>query len=175
MTEAGETSMQHRREYDERDFETLSWHDDSVYGLRLRVGDPEAGDWTSDLVLDLDHIVEWVRAPDGDDGHGIRFRVAPAELVFHGVTDLSVDLPSRTEGMQVALSALMVDGVERAPVEDQRVYLDRTYYAWRIALNDPSGGLIRFGAVGFTMRLLREPLLLDRQHLTRAERESRPE
>ena len=162
MTAAGDTSMQ----YDEQDFGTLSWHDDSVYGLRLRVGDPEAGDWTSDLEFDLDHIIEWVPGEDG-----VRFRVAPAELVFHGVTDLSVHLPSRTEGMQVALSALAVDRIEREPVQDQRVYLDRTYYAWQVVLNDPPGGVIRFGAAGFTMRLLREPLLLDRQHLTPAERD----
>ena len=57
------------RAYTESDFDALSWHDDSVYGLSFRIGDPARNDWANDLVLDIDPIVEWVRAAEQ-----IRFR-----------------------------------------------------------------------------------------------------
>jgi len=75
-------------------------------------------------------IVEWIYGTAG----GCQFRVAPAELVFHDVTD---------------------------PVVSIR---------WSIELNWPAGGEIAFGARGFTQTLLAEPILTERQHLTRAER-----
>jgi hypothetical protein len=34
----------------EPEFAHLLWHDNPVYGLRLEIGDPDAGDWRSDLV-----------------------------------------------------------------------------------------------------------------------------
>ena len=43
------------------DFEGLSWHDDTLYGLRFDVGDSFQGDWHADLVLDIDHIVAMAR------------------------------------------------------------------------------------------------------------------
>ena len=70
------------------DFDGLSWHDDTIYGLRFEAGDSFQGDWRAELVLDIDHIVEWVREGAGR----VRFRVAPATLVFHGVTDLKISI-----------------------------------------------------------------------------------
>jgi len=148
------------RAFTERDFETLSWHDDTVYGLRFRIGDPARNDWTADLVLDIDHIVEWVR-----DGDRMRFRVAPATLVFHGITDLRVHVDWGDSGHRVSHPAPSIGRIERAPVVDQKVFLDRPYWAWRIELNSPAGGEIRFGAVGFTQTLRREPILCDEQQL----------
>jgi hypothetical protein len=62
------------------EFAGLSWHDNALYGLRLDLGDPSRGDWHADLVLDIDHIVEWLCGVDRQ----MRFRVAPATLTFHG-------------------------------------------------------------------------------------------
>ncbi len=47
------------------DFDGLSWHDDTLYGLRFDVGDSFQGAWHADLVLDIDHIVAWVRGEAG--------------------------------------------------------------------------------------------------------------
>jgi len=140
------------------DFDALSFHDDSLYAISLRLGDPDADDWTSDLVLDIDHIVEWLR-----DGDRFRFRVAPATLVFHGVTDLAVAFDQATGTFQVAPMPPPLRGIERERVSDQKVYLDRPYYAWRIPFNAPVGGEISFGAFDFTLTLRSEPLLLDVQ------------
>ncbi len=72
----------------EADFDALSWHDCHIWGMDLRPGDPDRGDWRSDFVLHLDFIAEWLCGVDGQ----AQFRVAPATLIFHGVTDLRINI-----------------------------------------------------------------------------------
>src|SRR5215831_13027894 len=144
------------------DFDTLSWHDCHIWGVALQPGDPDAGDWRSELRLDIDFIVEWLCAVDGTT----RFRVAPTNLVFHGVTDLSVHV-DWDGGGQVALHLLSIDGIERERQRDQKVYLDRPYYRWIIRLNWPRDGRITFGAAGFTQTLRAEPVVSPAQSLPR--------
>ncbi len=143
------------------DFEGLSWHDDTLYGLRFEIGDSFRGDWRADLVLDIDHIVAWVRGEAGQ----FRFRVAPATLVFHGVTDLKIAIDWGDSGDRTALQVASIAGITREPVPDQEGYPVREHYRWRIALNGPQGGEIAFGARGFTQTLRAEPVLLDQQRL----------
>jgi hypothetical protein len=146
----------------EADFDHLSWHDCSIWAVDLRAGNPDEGDWTSDLALDIDFIVEWIC---GVDGTG-QFQVAPASLVFHGVTDPIINIDWGTSGFQVALHPMSVGNIEREQIQNQKVYLDRPYYSWRIRLNWPDGGEITFGAVGFTQTLLTEPVLTENQSLS---------
>jgi hypothetical protein len=148
------------------DFARLSWHDDTLFGLSLAVGDVAQGDWRSELVLDLDHIVEWVCGP----ARGVRFRVAPATLVFHHVTDLEIALDWGDSGHRTALSEPQIDRITRAVVQDQQICLDRPYYRWQIAFNWPRAGLIALGASGFTQTLRAAPTLLDEQRLPPAAR-----
>ena len=148
------------------DFDGFSWHDDTVYGLYLAVGDPERGDWRSDLVLDIDHIVEWLC---GADGAG-QFRVAPATLTFHDVTDLSLAIDWGNGTSQIALSPVSIARIVRSPATDQKVCLDRPYFRWRIEASRPAGAGIAFGASGFTQVLRAEPTLLDAQCLPPAGR-----
>jgi hypothetical protein len=150
------------------DFERLSWHDCHIWGLVLEAGDSDAADWTSDLALDVDFIVEWICGA----GERPAFRVAPATLTFHGVTDLEVAVNWGAGGHQTALHPMSIDRIDRERIQDQRVFLDRPYYRWRIHLNWPQAGSIAFGAYGFTQRLRAEPTLGPRQHLTRHERPS---
>jgi len=148
------------------EFARVSWHDNAVYGLRLEIGDPARDDWRSELVLDLDHIVEWVRCGEGP----VRFRVAPASLTFHDVTDLQVAVDCGDTGGQVALHPLVIDAVARERIVDQKICFDRPYYRWRIAFNWPQGGDIRFGASGFTQALRAAPVLQDQQQLSPLDR-----
>ena len=60
--------------------------------------------------------------------------------------------------------------IDRDPIQDQRVFLDRPYYRWCIRLNGTPDGEISFGAYGFTQTLRREPVLCDVQRLDRASR-----
>jgi hypothetical protein len=124
------------------DFSSSSWHDNALYGLRLDLGDPIRGDWHADLVLDIVHIVEWICGADG----GARFRVAPATLAFHDVTDLRVIIDCGNSGYRTAVTELSIASITRERLRDQRVGLDRPYHRWRIALNLPPGGELTFGA-----------------------------
>jgi hypothetical protein len=140
-------------------FDQLSWHDNAVHGLRIDVGDPDRGQWHSRLILDLDHIVEWLCCTDGRT----HFRVAPATLVFENATDLSIQLPHRGYGTQISLSPLSIDRIERERVTDQRICLDRPYWRWSIGFNDPEGGLIALGASDIRLALRAEPVLCAEQ------------
>lgn len=148
------------------EFDGLRWHDNALYGLRLDLGDPARGDWRSDLVLDIDHIVAWLCGPDGR----VRFRVAPATLTFHHVTDLRIAVDCGDSGNRTALHALSINAITRERLQDQKICLDRPYYRWRIALNLPEGGAIAFGASGFSQVLRAAPVVRDQQQLSPAER-----
>lgn len=128
----------------ETELERLSWHDNVVYGLRFDVVDGLGGDWHADLLLDLDHIVEWLR----DKARGVRFRVAPATLTFHDVTDLRIAIDWGDSSFRTMLGEISIDGISREQIEDQAICLDRPYYRWRIELNSPRPGVIAFGASG---------------------------
>ncbi len=154
------------RQVTDADFDQLGWHDNTVYGLRIDVGDPDRGDWHANLVVDLDYIVEWVCERDGC----YRFRVAPATLCFHEVSNLRITIDYGASGGQTVLHTLSIDRIDRERVTDQNVRVDRPYWRWRIAFNWPQGGEIAFGAGGFTQRLRAAPVLLDGQHLSPADR-----
>ena len=148
------------------EFDQISWHDCHIWRLAFLGGDPESGDWTSDLAIDLDFIVEWLCGVDGPAA----FRIAPATLVFHGVTDPRIDVDWGQAGFQAAIHHVAIDRIEREPLADQKVYLDRPYYRWKIVLNWPAGGAIRFGAVGFTQTCVADPIVCAKQHLSPRER-----
>lgn len=150
-------------ETDDRGSDDLAWrwHDNVVYGLSFDRGDPDADDWRSDLVLDIDHIVEWLCGAPGE----FRFRVAPATLTFHDVTDFAIQIDQGDSGGRNALFEWSIDRVERQP-------LDRPmeYWRWTIYLHAPPGGSITFCASGFTQDRRAEPMLLSEQRLPRSAR-----
>ena len=149
------------------DFERLSWHDCTLYSLRIDVGDYTRGDWRSELVLDIDFIAEWVK-----EGEAIRFRIAPATLTFHDATDLKLDLDWGDSSCQNALSEASISEITRTRLDpsQQKICLDRPYYRWRIELNWPKGGIVTFGASSFTQKLRAEPLTNDEQKLSPSQR-----
>ena len=142
------------------EFEDLSWHDCTLWGLAFHPPDPETGDWTRDLVLDIDFIVEWLCAA-GSEGR-IQFRVAPAILRFHTVSDLRIAIEWGTTG--VLLHEVSIDRLEREPVSAAPG--QRPSHRWRIVLNWPRSGEIAFDAAGFTQTLRAEPIVTERQSLT---------
>jgi hypothetical protein len=140
-------------------FDQLSWHDNLVHGLRWEIGDPQRNEWHSRLVLDIDHILEWVCGLDGRP----RFKVAPASLVFDEATDLAIQLPHLDHGTQTALQLLSIDEIAREPIKDQKICSDRPYWRWSIRLNQPQDGWIAFGSSGFRQTLRSEPVLCEEQ------------
>jgi len=151
------------------DFDDMSWHDNIVYGLQFDVGDASRGDWRRDLSFDIDYIAEWVRSGEHGGEHGgergVRFRVAPATLTFHEVTDLRIGVDFGDSDCNMAINNLSIAAISRTLVDDKQRFPDRDYYRWRIELNLPQSGEIAFGARGFTQTLRAEPVLCGEQSL----------
>lgn len=138
------------------EFAPYAWHDDVIHALRMQISRPEGGDWLSELILDIDHIVEWPCSGDN------QFKIAPATLTFHDVGDLSISIDGGDTGGQVALCEWSIDHIARDVIRDQKVCLDRQYYRWRIELNWPKGGRISFASSGFTQTLRPEAAIAAR-------------
>lgn len=134
--------------WNEADFQAMSWHDNHVHGLRIAEGSDGAGE----LVLDIDHILEWLQPTEST----FAFRVAPATLTFHEVMDLRVEFD------YAAASAGIVPPSIHEIVRDGSL--------WTIAINWPSGQ-ITFSGSRFTQVLRREPAVFDHQCLEQHERE----
>jgi hypothetical protein len=142
------------------DFDRLSWHDNHIHGFTLR----EGGEGVGELGLDIDFIVEWIC--DRDSG-SCDFRIAPATLTFHEVSDLVLSLDYVTT--TAALCPDSISEIEREALAYPNGY---TSFAWAININWPAGA-IRFKASGFTQVLRAEPLVVPgRQYLTADERKS---
>lgn len=146
----------------EADFDYLSWHDCRVWGFEIGGGDFDEGYWTSDLVLKLDYIVEWSCPAE--------CHVAPATLVFHGVTDLRFNIDMGGCRFQHALQEISIFDIKRERLHNQLVHLDRPYYVWTIQSDFPRTSEISFGAYGFTQTLHTEPLVTHRPYLSPTER-----
>ncbi len=144
----------------EADFEHLSWHDCHLWGLAFRTA--HANTPASELVLDLDFILDWIC---GVDGKASRFRVAPADLVFQEVTDLRVGLDWGTSGFPVSTNPPTIEAISRECVPDRIVYPARRYYRWQIRFTWPPGAEIVFKSVGFLQTLRAEPVVSDTQYL----------
>ena len=148
----------------EADFDGLSWHDNPIYGFSI---DNDVSLWKSDLVFDIDFIVEWLCGV----GSATQFKIAAATLTFHHVTDLKVGVDWGDSGQQVAVAEMTLDHIARQPVEKQLICLDRPYYRWILRLNSPRpGGEISFGASGFTQILRQQPVVCAEQKIEPAER-----
>ncbi|MDA1325887.1 MAG: hypothetical protein O3C34_14215 [Proteobacteria bacterium] len=143
--------------------QNISFHDNLIYGLHLATPDPDASLWRSDLVLDIDHIVDWICGTDG----GAQFRVAPATLIFHDVTDLKMSIDFDGSDHRQTLNELSIADITTQPASASGA---GDYFHWRIALNLPQGGEIAFGASGYTLTLRANPVLLDEQRLPPANR-----
>ena len=143
------------------DFEQLSWHDNFIYGVHFY-----CREWEAHLVLDIDYIVEWICGVD----QSVLFRMVPATLIFHDVTDLKVNIDWGDSGFQHGLHELSIDHIERVKVENQKICLDRPYYRWIIATNFPKSGEITFGATGFTQFPREEPVVCEQQQLPASDR-----
>ena len=128
--------MSHRTEWKTKDFESMSWHDTHVHGFHIVENEVEDG--SADLILDIDYIVEWLRA-----GTHCSFVVAQAALQFHRVFGLKLSLDYVTPG--AGMCAFSIAGIEREPVTAY------SSYKWSMAINWPFGKL-EFNSPAFTQR-----------------------
>lgn len=148
--------------YTNDDFENMSWHDNSVYGISWKM--EFQSNYISDLILDIDYICEWVCTPD----KSCRFKVSPADLIYHDITDLKINIDWGDSGFQNCIEGgLDIMDITRERIQNQKVHLDKPYYRWVIKLQFPAqDSFISFGATGFTQKLRKEPILIESQSLT---------
>jgi hypothetical protein len=143
-----------RTTWTESDFDQISWHDNHVHGIQILAGEYGSGK----VVLDIDHIIEWICT----DGSSCTFRIAPANLTFHEVTDLRIELDYASK--MAGLTPFSIDRIQR------EVFHPLTGYRWTIDVNWPKG-LITFQATGFTQELRGKVLIKDEQWLAPDERQ----
>lgn len=143
-------------------FEKFNWHDNAIHGFRIVEG---ADGCSGELILDIDFIVEWL-LPESPN-NAFMFRVAPADLTFHDVTNLviSIDYASSTAAFQ----PMAIHEIHREIVTYPNGY---SSFAWKIAINWPRNSTISFHSNGFTQVMRKPPLTSDVQHLSPAERNS---
>ncbi|HWA12578.1 MAG TPA: hypothetical protein VHA15_05760 [Burkholderiales bacterium] len=134
------------------DFESLSWHDVHVHGLRLTSFNESHG--TAELVLDIDYILKWENS-----GNGFQFTLCPAELAFQGVFGLKLELDYATP--TAGMCPFSIHAINREPSEFPT---GGKSYRWHIPINWPAGTL-RFEAPGFTLTLVGEPIVHSQQSL----------
>jgi hypothetical protein len=143
------------------DFDHLSWHDNFIHSIHF-----DAHDFQSELRLEIDHIVQWVKpTPDS-----FAFWIAPASLVFDNVTDLKIDIEFVKSGYQAVIHQVSIHVIERVPVPLQKICRDRAYYVWTIETNWPAGE-ISFGASSFIQTTHAQPVLTEHQQLSPLQRE----
>jgi hypothetical protein len=130
----------------------MSWHDNHVHALRIIQGEHGAGE----LQLDLDYILEWLRAADGE----FHFRIVPVHMRFMNVTDLKIQLDYATA--TAALSPFSLDRIEL----DSSISDTPT---WRLVVDWPIGEL-SFRATGFEQQTYGSEVTVDRQWLEPHER-----
>ncbi len=145
----------------EDDFESMSWHDNTVHGLRLR--NPNT-DYDSELVLDIDYIVEWICQVGRNT---CRFAVAPAELTFVCVSNLRIDVHL------VLMESLIIDGIEREEIttEDEARRGHRRY-RWTISMHsfEQRANKIVIESSGFRQVLKKPPVITMNQDLDEDDR-----
>lgn len=141
-----------KRLWTDADFPNLSWHDNSVHSLGIVEGQDGAGE----LVLDIDHILEWIKA----EGR-YEFRVAPAELRFCDVTDLRMTMDY--SAASAAFTPFTLDRIQVEEVEAGRSN------RWTLKVNWPVGEVV-FSSAGFVQRLTGEPVVSRFQSLEPSQR-----
>jgi hypothetical protein len=142
------------------DFERYSWHDNAVHGIRIVEGADGCG---GEVILDIDFIVEWL-PPDGGD-HAFRFRIAPADLTFHDVTELVIAVDYASSA--AALQPMTIHEIHREVVTYPNGH---SSFAWKIEINWPRHSFISFRSSGFLQVPRMQPITSGAQYLSPAQR-----
>ncbi len=134
-----------RREWSDIDFHQMDWHDVHIHGMAA-VSD------RFELRFDIDYILEWL-CPSSKGGP-IRFRIAPATLVFKDAGAVKATLDAE-QGLA------SIDEIIRVK-RDRRSGASIDTWDWNIRCHE---GEISFEASGFQMVLRASPVFIDLPYL----------
>lgn len=107
----------------EKDFDELGWHDNYIHSLAIREGEYGSGE----LILDIDHILEWNCPP----GEICEFVIAPATLTVLSVTDLQRNVDYAVSS--AATGPMSIDGIEREVKVCTPMVIQHTRGKYRLA------------------------------------------
>jgi hypothetical protein len=141
-------------------FEDFNWHDNTIHGFRVEEG---ADGCSGQLTLDIDYILEWLPPTGGADAYG--FVVAPADLIFHEVTDLVVSIDYVS--CSAALQPMMIHEIRREDLTYPNGY---TSFAWTIEIGWPDNSFISFQSPRMSQVLRGEPIRSAKQCLGPSQR-----
>lgn len=148
--------MNNQTKWTEADFDKMSWHDCRISSIAL----DQDGQWQSDLVLDLDYILEWLKGP----GKFLRFRIAPAVLRFASVDNLRLNVSLKFK------EPMEIYSIERTDLST-KVFNN---FHWTIKMQNYQGekdNLIEFDATGFIQELAGDAIETGSQNLTAKQRQ----
>ena len=138
--------MTHPGPWHTEDFDSLSWHDVHVHGIRFASFNEDEG--ATDLVLDIDYILKWEKSADQ-----LLFTICRAELTFHDAFRLKLELDYLTP--TAGMCPFAIDGIHREPLAFSTGFRS---FRWRIPFNWPRGSL-EFEAPAFTQALVGAPVV----------------
>ncbi|MES2070123.1 MAG: hypothetical protein V4488_07235 [Pseudomonadota bacterium] len=140
------------------DFEKIHWHDNAMHGFSILEGEDGC---EGKLLLDIDFITEWLPPSN----NMISFKIAPADLTFHDVSDLviSIDYAVATAAVQ----PMNIHEIHREAI----VYPNgHSSFRWKIDIHWPPNGFISSESSGFTQVFRSEPTFSDAQYLSASKR-----
>ena len=117
-------------------------------------------DGQADLVFGLDLVVDALCGFNRE----AQFKLAPATLTFHAITDVNIGVSCGDSGNLLLVQPLSIAEITRGATKHP------TYHSWRVRLGWPRDGEISFGAAGFEQVLLAEPIISATNFLTGAQR-----
>jgi hypothetical protein len=139
-------------------YEPGAWHDNHIHGFTIREGEDGAGQ----LVLDIDHILEWLPPKAGC----YSFMISPAYLVFHEINDLVISIDYAS--LPAAIQPMSIAQIERQEITYPSGYKS---FQWRIEINWPRGE-ITFKGSGFSLELRARPIESSSQALSPEQRQT---
>jgi hypothetical protein len=140
------------------EFEKMIWHDNAIHGFHIR----ESGDnCNGELDFDIDYILEWL-APENNS---FSFRVAPAMLTFHDVSDLIISI--NYAKITAAVQPMTIHEIRREVINYANGF---SSFKWMIEINWPLDSFISFEASGFTQKMYGQQVASGAQYLQPSER-----
>jgi hypothetical protein len=137
------------------------FHDDTIHAIQFIPVDVDDDNWECELVLDIDHIINWVKS----NKNGYEFDVVEATLSFHDVSKISIQCSILGGGA----NPIPIDRIERSdePTIKRGEFM---CFGWIIFLNDGDDGTIRFVASRYSLDKARKPIRLSEQMIPKSQR-----
>lgn len=138
-------------------------HDCKIHGLRLI-----SEQFRSELLLDIDYVVQWPDCLQSADEGQLKFKVARATLRFLYVSNCSIHLDFNYILPQSFGLDVFIFEASKTPIAIPRGCA--SYFAWKIQTNSEKSWL-EFNSSDVHLELCSNPIEVTmRQHLTESER-----